>query len=581
NAMAQNRLEEAAEALEERMERLGEQLENAFEQRWDDWEEKAWLGLRTEPVSEDKARRKGWPHRYGAYVVQVVPGSPADEAGIEPFDYIIAVDGEPLDRFHDLKDLLADKKAGTTVTLTVIRAGKTIELRARLSSRTDLFRNAAWRPPTVLGLVADGTPDERGVPVQVVPGSLMDRLGVRDGDRIQAINGHEIIDWQDVKIAARNLSPGDEVVVTIYRDGETRTLKGRVGKEGGRTSEWYEPQGQDRPQQRPWLGVEYSHPPQWKLELWGIDNPHGILVTRVLPGSPAERAGLKALDYLIGIDGQEVDEATSFTSLLRAHQPGDRIELTLVRKGERRTLSVLLASANERTEPAPLDDCQRPFLGVQQYDDLVGKRGIRVNVVPGGTAARAGMKDGDVLLSLDGYAILEWSDLTLALRNTRPGQVVTLEYEHNGQQQEKRVALASRAEAKNCPDCDCAAQGASAKGASSDSPHLQLSESTEQDVARVTARIPRLADARYAPTLAGVEVHNQSDGVLVRLHSDVPSDASIWLLGTDGQVRYEFEIAGLEGASEDFIRNDLLPSGSGTLVILLGKNFTIRHLKSD
>ena len=579
HTFAQTHLEEAAEALEEQMERLGEQLEAAFEARWEGWEERPWLGLRTESVTAEKASRKGWPHRYGAYVAQVLAGSPAEQAGIEPFDYIIAVDGEPLDRFHDLKDLMATKKAGQPVTLTLIRNGTTLEVRVRPGYRSDFFRKTSWRRPTILGLMASGAPDARGVPVKVVPGSLMDRLGVRDGDRIRAINGREITDWQDLRIAALNLAPGDEVVVTIARNDTTRTLHGTVGKKGGATRQWCEPQGQGQSGQRPWLGVEYTHPADWKLEYWHIDNPHGILVTRILPGSPAERAGLKTMDYLVGINGEEVSEETSFTRLLLRHQPGDRIELALMRKGARLTLPVALASANERTTPGPLDDCQRPFLGLQRSDDLEGRPGIRVDIVPGGTAERAEMQDGDILLAVDGYPILEWSDLTIVLRNFQPGQMVEVEYARNGQRQKRRVALTSRAEAKNCPDCNC--DQATTAALSNEQLSFRLSDGTSEDAKRVKGLLGRLATADYAAALPEVEVIHQADGILVRLYSPSPTDAAIWLIAPDGRVRYEFEMASLEGVNEDLIKRELLPHGTSTLVVLLGDRFTLKRLKSD
>lgn len=72
---------------------------------------RAWLGVRVAYEAD------------GARILEVVPDSPAEEAGLRPGDRIVAIDGEPVDAKHPLPDTLRRYRPGDTVRLTIIREG--------------------------------------------------------------------------------------------------------------------------------------------------------------------------------------------------------------------------------------------------------------------------------------------------------------------------------------------------------------------------------------------------------------------------------------------------------------------------
>jgi putative serine protease PepD len=88
---------------------------------------------------------------------------------------------------------------------------------------------------------------------------------------------------------------------------------------------------------RPYLGVTTAPAPQ------------GAAIQALLPGGPAEREGLRAGDVVVRIDGQPVDEPEDVSDAVAAHRPGDRIEVEVMRDGERRTITVELAKRPQRT----------------------------------------------------------------------------------------------------------------------------------------------------------------------------------------------------------------------------------------
>ncbi len=73
------------------------------------------------------------PVREGIIVRQVVPRSPAAQAGIQPRDIISAIDGTPITRGADLRRLLRERTPGATVTVSLVRAGQQVTLRLRLA----------------------------------------------------------------------------------------------------------------------------------------------------------------------------------------------------------------------------------------------------------------------------------------------------------------------------------------------------------------------------------------------------------------------------------------------------------------
>jgi S1-C subfamily serine protease len=80
-------------------------------------------------------------------------------------------------------------------------------------------------------------------------------------------------------------------------------------------------------------------------EQYGIGTEAGVLVIQVEPGSPADDAGIRAGDVITGIDGEPVDEPGDLLAQLRTRDPGDRVQLRILRNGEEQTVEVELGAA--------------------------------------------------------------------------------------------------------------------------------------------------------------------------------------------------------------------------------------------
>jgi len=85
---------------------------------------RGFLGVTIQDVNEKLAESFGLPHSRGALVVELAKGGPAEEAGIKAEDFIVAINGKPLDNVNELLHLVASLVPGTKVKVTVYRGGK-------------------------------------------------------------------------------------------------------------------------------------------------------------------------------------------------------------------------------------------------------------------------------------------------------------------------------------------------------------------------------------------------------------------------------------------------------------------------
>lgn len=108
--------------------------------------------------------------------------------------------------------------------------------------------------------------------------------------------------------------------------------------------------------ERPYLGVRYIPLTDDYAFQFDLETKRGAYIVpsedgepSVLPDSPAEKAGLEEGDVITKVNGEEIDESNSLTSLIGRHDVGESVELTIVRDGQEQTISVTL-------EAAPTDD---------------------------------------------------------------------------------------------------------------------------------------------------------------------------------------------------------------------------------
>ena len=129
----------------------------------------------------------------------------------------------------------------------------------------------------------------------------------------------------------------------------------------------------------------------------------GVLVQDVMQGGPADRAGLRSGDIVVERDGVAVDDATTFRNEIAGLSPGETTTLKIWRAGELQDITVEL-------EQLPEEQAQPGRLGMGLSDLTPGLRqelgtdategAVVVEIAPGSTAHRAGLRPGDLIVGI-------------------------------------------------------------------------------------------------------------------------------------------------------------------------------------
>jgi serine protease Do len=161
--------------------------------------ERGMLGVNIQDVTEALAKSFGRPDTNGALVSQVIPGGPAEKAGIKPGDIILDVNGTPITSSAQLKNLVGQTKAGSTAKVTVWRSNKTQTLNVTLTERT--------QQALATGAPSAQASSELGITIDKVPAQVASKLGLKEGEGliIKQVN-------PDGRGAAMGLRQGDIVL---------------------------------------------------------------------------------------------------------------------------------------------------------------------------------------------------------------------------------------------------------------------------------------------------------------------------------------------------------------------------------
>ncbi len=190
---------------------------------------------------------------------------------------------------------------------------------------------------------------------------------------------------------------------------------------------------------RGWLGVLIQEVTRELAESFGMDNPHGALVAKVLDDSPAAEAGLEVGDVIVEFNGAKVMRSSGLPPLVGRAKVGKQAQVTVIRSKQRRNIGVVIAqlpgaitqaafkpedsSANEESALG----MKVEELGSEASERLKLELGVQVvEVDEFGPASDAGIQKGDVITMIDNRDVESIDDFQEITDQLKSGKSVAL-----------------------------------------------------------------------------------------------------------------------------------------------------------
>jgi serine protease Do len=180
---------------------------------------------------------------------------------------------------------------------------------------------------------------------------------------------------------------------------------------------------------RAWLGVQIQPVTAGIAESLGMKKAAGAIVDQPQPASPAAKAGIQAGDVIVAVNNKPIKDSRDLALKIGMMAPGTSIKLTLLHKGEAKTMELRLGKMpNERTAKAETNSKSAengvPQLGLTlaPASDVAGARSKGVAVVgvdPDGPAAERGFTTGDVILDVGGKSVANAADVRKVIHEAR------------------------------------------------------------------------------------------------------------------------------------------------------------------
>ncbi len=191
---------------------------------------------------------------------------------------------------------------------------------------------------------------------------------------------------------------------------------------------------------RGWLGVLIQEVTGELAESFGMSNPHGALVAKVLDSSPAAKAGLQVGDVIVSFNGKKVLRSSNLPPLVGRSTVGKNAKVTIIRNKKEQQIKVMIdelptaatqASYSPKAEDTPSKNVALGMsveaLSQEAKNQLKISAGVRViEINQSGAAENAGIQNGDVITMIDNKAVTSLSDFDEITNDLKNGKSVAL-----------------------------------------------------------------------------------------------------------------------------------------------------------
>jgi S1-C subfamily serine protease len=265
----------------------------------------------------------------------------------------------------------------------------------------------------------------------ITSNSVLAQAGLRRGDEIISIDGREFSSQAAALNYINRVGTTQELDLVVLRNGQYVNLDASLAGLDNRIA--------GRGAARAYLGVTFD------------DQARDLRVFNIDSGSPAFQAGLRRGDQILSIDGRRFGSYSDAVSYIQGRSPRDQLDLVVWRDGREIDLQANLAGFAqgqgrfEGRATSFTDQGSRAGLGVV-FDDRSSDQILVSQVTQGSPAELAGLRRGDVILSVDGQRMSAYDDVVRYIGERSPEDRVDIQVLRNGRRVNLEASLASRQE---------------------------------------------------------------------------------------------------------------------------------------
>lgn len=183
---------------------------------------------------------------------------------------------------------------------------------------------------------------------------------------------------------------------------------------------------------RGYMGVTIQPVTEELAQSFGLKQPKGALVNDVIKGGPADKAGIRQGDVITALNGSDVKDPSHLQRLVAEAGIGKVVKITTFRDGKSIDLNITLASADtapkrqSSVRGGRQQEGEADLIGLVVENADQGDGVVVVDVARGGAAAEAGIKRGDVIVSINRKRTANSSEYTRAIQQVGRGGSMTI-----------------------------------------------------------------------------------------------------------------------------------------------------------
>lgn len=195
---------------------------------------------------------------------------------------------------------------------------------------------------------------------------------------------------------------------------------------------------------RGWLGVQIQDVTRQLAESFGMDRPHGALIAKIIPGGPAEKAGLQIGDIIVEFNGQVIETSGELPPRVGVTPIDEKAKVKIIRQGDKQEIAVKIGLlptqqavlTNESASPeTPINRLALTVtdLTPEQRQQLqVEKNGVLVQKVAKGIAMDIGIQPGDVILRIQNNVVRDSADFNNIIAKLPVNKSIAVLVQRNG-----------------------------------------------------------------------------------------------------------------------------------------------------